>query len=119
MSVEATVQQQLDAYNRRDVEALLAIYADDAQMFEHPAKLIARGSADFRERFAARSREPNLHAQLLNRVVMGNIVIDHERVTRTFAHCPGSGALVMIYQVQDDRIGKAWMLAGATTLDGE
>jgi len=26
---------------------------------------------------------------------------------------------VMIYQVQDDRIGKAWMLAGATTLDGE
>jgi len=25
----------------------------------------------------------------------------------------------MIYQVQDDRIGKAWMLAGATTLDGE
>jgi len=36
MSVEATVQQQLDAYNRRDVEALLAIYADDAQMFEHP-----------------------------------------------------------------------------------
>jgi len=47
--------------------------------------LIARGSADFRERFAARSREPNLHAQLLNRVVMGNIVINHERVTRTFA----------------------------------
>jgi len=25
----------------------------------------------------------------------------------------------MIYQVQDDRIAKAWMLAGATTLDGE
>jgi len=24
----------------------------------------------------------------------------------------------MIYQVQDDRIAKAWMLAGATTLDG-
>ena len=30
----AVVQRQLDAYNARDVDALLATYADDAQTFE-------------------------------------------------------------------------------------
>jgi hypothetical protein len=36
---EAVVQRQLDAYNARDIDALLAIYAADAQMFEYRCKL--------------------------------------------------------------------------------
>jgi hypothetical protein len=32
---EAVVQRQLDAYNARDIETLLALYAADAQQFEH------------------------------------------------------------------------------------
>jgi hypothetical protein len=56
------VQRQLDAYNARDVDALLAIYAPDAQMFEHPSKLLASGAAQLHERFTARFQEPNLHA---------------------------------------------------------
>ncbi len=51
---ETIVQRQLDAYNGRDLEALLSIYAEDAEMFEHPATLLARGSAALRERFMAR-----------------------------------------------------------------
>jgi hypothetical protein len=119
MSAETTVQRQLDAYNARDIDALLAIYADDAQMFEHPAKLVASGSTALRVRFLVRFAEPNLHARLLNRVVMGNIVIDHERVTRTFPDGPGTVELVMIYQVQDEKIAKAWVIAGAASLDGK
>jgi hypothetical protein len=34
---EAVVQQQLNAYNARDIDALLATYAEDAQLFEHPS----------------------------------------------------------------------------------
>ena len=37
------VQAQLDAYNAHDVPALLAIYADDAQQFQHPDTLLATG----------------------------------------------------------------------------
>jgi hypothetical protein len=114
---EAVVQRQLDAYNARDIEALLAIYADDAQMFEHPATLHASGSAALRERFATRFQEPNLEAVLLNRMVMGNIVVDHERVTRTFPEGPGKVELLMIYEVQNGRIMNAWGIAGAKTLD--
>jgi hypothetical protein len=114
---EAIVQRQLDAYNARDLAALLAIYADDAAMFEHPAKLLARGSAALRERFVARFQEPNLHARLLKRIVMGNTVIDHERVTRTFPEGAGTMELVMIYEVKKGRIATAWSIAGTRVLD--
>lgn len=119
LSSEAVVQRQLEAYNARDIDALLAIYADDAQMFEHPAKLLAGGSAALRERFVARFQEPNLHAKLLHRIVAGHLVIDHECVTRTFPEGAGSIELVMIYEVQNGRITKAWNIAGTKTLDGQ
>jgi hypothetical protein len=114
---EAVVQRQLDAFNARDIEALLATYAEDAQMFEQPSKLLASGSAAFRERYTGRFQEPNLRATLLKRIVMGNVVIDHEEVTRTFPEGPGKIALIMIYEVQNGRIARAWSIAGAKTLD--
>jgi len=117
LTPEAVVQRQLDAYNARDVEALLAIYADDAQTFEHPSTLIATGTAALRERFLLRFEEPNLHAQLLSRIVMGNRVVDHEVVTRTFPEGMGTIELIMIYEVQGDRISKAWLMPGPKVLD--
>jgi len=113
---EATVQRQLDAFNARDIDALLAVYAEDAQMFEHPATLVAQGSAALRERFMLRFQEPNLHATLLKRIVSGNTVIDHESVERTFQEGPGRIDLVMIYEVNDGRITKAWSIVGPRTL---
>ncbi len=112
LSPESIVQHQLDAYNARDIEALLAIYADDAQMFEHPSKLLASGPTELRERFAARFREPNLRAILLKRIVAGQMVIDHEKVIRTFPEGAGEIELVMIYEVTNGRIAKAWSIAG-------
>ncbi len=113
----AVVQRQIEAFNARDLDALLATYAEDAQMFEHPAKLLASGAADFRERYIARFQEPNLHAALLSRTVMGHIVVDHEEVARTFPEGPGRIKLIMIYEVQHGRIAKAWSIAGEKTLD--
>ena len=116
LTPEAIVQRQLDAFNARDVDALLATYADDAELFEHPAKLLARGAAAFRERFTARFQEPNLHAALLKRIVMGNFVVDHELVTRTFPEGPGTLELIMTYEVSQGRIARSWSIAGAKTL---
>jgi hypothetical protein len=106
-SPEAVVQRQLDAYNARDVDALLATYADDARQFEHPGQLLASGKAEMRERMALRFQEPNLHARLLQRAVMGNIVIDHERVTRSFPEGSGTVDMVAIYEVRDGKIQSA------------
>ena len=114
----AVVQRQLDAYNARDLDALLALYTDDAEFFEHPAKLLARGTAELRQRFALRFQEPNLHAALVNRIACGATVIDHERVTRTFPEGPGEIEVIMIYEVQDGRIARAWTIPGAKKLLG-
>jgi hypothetical protein len=116
-SPEDIVQRQLDAYNARDIDALLATYATDAQQFEHPGRLVASGHAQIRERMAIRFREPNLHARLLQRVVMGNVVIDHEEVTRSFAEGPGRIELVAIYEVREGGIRSASIVLGKKTLD--
>lgn len=111
------MQRQLDAFNARDLDALLATYADDAEIFEHPATLLASGKAALRERYRARLSEPNLHAELLHRVVLGSKVVDHERVTRTFPEGPGALELLMTYEVQGGRITRSWSIVGARTLN--
>jgi len=116
-SPEIIIQRQLDAYNARDLEALLATYAEDAQQFEHPGKLVASGHAQIRERMAVRFQEPNLHARLIKRAVMGNVVIDHEDVTRTFPEGTGRVELVAIYEVREGKIVTASIVVGANTLD--
>ena len=116
-SPETVVQRQLDAYNARDTEAWLATYAVEGRQYEHPGKLVAAGHAQMRERIAARFQEPNLHAKLLQRSVMGQVVIDHEEVTRSFPEGPGRLELIAIYEVRDGRIQTGSFIAGRKTLE--
>lgn len=116
-SPEVVVQRQLDAYNAKDLESWLATYAEDAQQFEHPGKLLAAGHAQIRARTGPRFTEPNLEARLLRRTVMGNVVIDHEDVIRTFAEGPGRIELVCIYVVENGRIQTASFIFGPQVLD--
>lgn len=108
----SVVQRQLEAYNAHDIDALLATYADEAEQFEHPATLLACGAGEIRTRMHIRFTEPNLRATLLNRIVMGTFVVDHERVMRTFPEGPSTQELVAIYEVKEGRIAKAWFLPG-------
>ena len=114
---ESVVQRQLDAYNARDIDALMATYSDDAQQFEYPTTLLTTGAAQVRERIATRFRESNLHARLVRRIVMGQIVIDHEEVTRTFPEGTGRIELVAIYEVCGGKIVTARFIFGTKTLD--
>jgi hypothetical protein len=114
---ESVVQRQLDAYNARDIDALMETYSDDAQQFEYPGTLLAAGAAQVRERTATRFREANLHARLIRRIVMGQVVIDHEEVTRTFPEGPGNIELVAIYEVRNGKIVTARFVFGTKTLD--
>ncbi len=106
------VQRQLDAYNARDIESFMAVWAEDAQYFSHPSTLLAQGKAAIRERHVARFQEPNLHGQLLKRVVLGTTVVDYERVTRTFPEGAAHVDVVAIYEVIEGKITKAWFIVG-------
>jgi hypothetical protein len=118
-SPEAVVQRQLDAYNARDLDALLATYAPDARQYALPATLLATGHAEMGPRFAARFQEPDLHAHLLRRAVMGNIVIDHETVTRNFPEGRGRVDLVAIYEVADGLIRSQTVQVSNQRLDAQ
>lgn len=106
-SPEAVVQAQLDAYNAKDIDALLATYAPDAEQYQLHGPLLARGSEEMRARFLARFVEPDLFANLISRMSMDNIVIDHEVVTRNLPEGLGTVEMMCIYEVADGRIQKA------------
>ncbi|PPT23138.1 nuclear transport factor 2 family protein [Xanthomonas arboricola] len=112
-SVLSIVQAQLDAYNAKDIDALLATYADDAEHYTLHGPQLAKGHAMLRERFLARFQEPDLHAQLLSRTVVGNIVADAERITRNFPDGIGLVEMLCIYEVVDGKIRRASFATGA------
>jgi len=110
----AVVQEQLDAYNARDVERLLATYAEDAEQFNLHGERLAQGHAQMRERFLIRFTEPDLHAQLISRNVLGAVVVDFELITRNLPEGLGQVEMLCIYEVQDGRIRKASFRTGET-----
>jgi hypothetical protein len=117
INAEKIVQRQLDAYNARDIDAFMAMWASDAQYFEHPSKLLASGAAEIRARHIVRFKEPNLFGRLIKRMVVGNKVVDQEVVTRTFPEGTGRIDVIAIYEVQDDKIANAWFILGSPVLD--
>jgi len=112
----SVVQEQLDAYNAKDVEALLKTYAPDAEQYTLHGELLAKGLEQFRSRFLARFEEPNLHAKLVSRIVVGNIVTDAELITRDFPEGPGTLEMLCIYEVVAGHIQKASFALGQKTL---
>ena len=116
-SPETVVQRQLDAYNARDLDAWSASFAEDAVQYEFPGKLLAQGMEQIRARTGPRfASEPDLHATLIRRAVMGNVVIDYEDVTRNLPEGIGRVEIVCIYLVEEGLIRSASYVFGPPVL---
>ena len=109
-------RHQLDAYNAKDIEALLATYSPRAEQYATGGELLAQGHEEMRPRFLARFAEPNLHARLLSRQVAGNMVADLELIERTFPEGIGSIEMLCIYEVFEGRIVRATFATGEKKL---
>lgn len=96
-------QQQLNAYNAHDLEAFLAPYAEDVEIFTFPDQPRLKGKAQMRSAYTFITRTPGLYCELQHRIVQGNTVIDHEKVYRTGA--PPTFA-VAIYTIENGKIRK-------------
>jgi hypothetical protein len=105
---EAVVQRQLVAYNARDLERFLAGYSDDVRLYRPPATDPAiAGKAAFADFYATqRFNRAGLHADVLNRMVLGNKVIDHERI---FGVGEEPFEVAIVYEVSDERIRHVWV----------
>ena len=108
-AAEQVVQAQLDAYNRRDIEAFVATYAPDVKIYDHPDQLQMEGANRLRESYSRLFGSiPELKATVANRIVQGSFVIDHE----TVSGLPGGRQItaVAVYEVQDGLIQRVWFI---------
>lgn len=103
------VQQQVNAYNARDLEAFIATYSPDIKIYIHPDTLRGSGHGEMRKIYGELFKNvPKLHCEIVNRIVMGNFVIDQERVT---GNPNGRVAnAVAIYEVRDGLIQRVWFV---------
>jgi len=111
------VKMQLEAYNARDIESFMQWWADDCAYHAFPDTPLAHGTVEIRARHVERFKEPDLFGKLLNRSVVGNVVVDHETVRRSFPEGPGEVDVICIYEIDNGKIAKAWFKVGAPRLD--
>lgn len=106
-SPEDLAQRQLNAYNFRNIEAFLEPYADDVEIYNYPDKLLSKGKVEMRKGYAEMFKnEPNLHCELKERIVQGNIVIDKERVQFGDKIVEA----VAIYHIENNKINKVYFI---------
>lgn len=75
-------QKQLDAYNKRDINAFLDAYSKDVKVYSYPNKLDYKGLENMRKRYQDFFKNTkDLHCKLVDRIVFKDQVIDHELVT--------------------------------------
>jgi imidazolonepropionase-like amidohydrolase len=100
-------QRQLNAYNFRNIDAFLEPYADDVEVYNYPNKLQFKGKETMRKGYSEMfEKTPNLHCELVGRIVQGNIVIDKERVQF------GDKILeaVAMYHIENGKIKKVYFI---------
>jgi hypothetical protein len=106
----SVVQRQLEAYNRRDLEAFAALFADNVEVWRMPAGTPALAGREALRAFYATQRfnRPALHAEIVHRHVFGNKVFDHERI-HGLADAPLE--MMAVYEVADGHIERVWFYA--------
>ncbi|MEQ9592014.1 MAG: amidohydrolase family protein [Cyclobacteriaceae bacterium] len=99
---EELVQRQVVAYNARDLEGFLSVYSKDVKLYSFPDKLILEGMEQMRERYAERfGSSPNLYVEIANRDIMGEYIVDYEKVQGI---TDGIVEAMAIYHVKDGLI---------------
>ena len=101
----SVVQRQFEAYNARDLEAMIACYAADCVI----AGLNGPVTETDREGLPARYAKifadfPENYARLVNRIHLGNTVVDHEDVNRGAGK--GRFEVIAIYTVKNGAIAR-------------
>jgi hypothetical protein len=108
---EAIAQRQLDAYNDRDLARFVQEYTEDVQVFRLPDP---KPAIVGREALAAHYRDnrfnlPDLHAELVKRMVFGNKVIGPGNRDRLAERAPCTPAA--IYEVTPQGISRVWFVS--------
>ena len=107
--IEKLVQQQLQSYNSRDIDAFLEPYGENVEVYNFPNNISGKGKNYMKTNYKRLfSDSPSLHCEVINRMVLGNIVIDHEKITGL----RGMNTIeaIAIYEIENDKIIKVYFI---------
>jgi hypothetical protein len=108
MSIEQVVQQQIQFYNQQDIEGFARTYADDITVYTFPDNTITlSGKQALIERYTETFKK-KMFADIKNRSIVGNKVIDWEIATNGLTGDRTS--LMAIYEVENNLITKVWFI---------
>ena len=113
------IKNHVDAYNRRDVDALVATFAADAELFILPGTVpVYSGREAIRDAYAdqlernclgtMRRECPDLKTRVTSWQVVGRFVVTYQLVTLVETAPPL--LYVLIYEVREGLIRSAWFL---------
>ena len=107
---ETLVQAQLEAYNKHDLATFVALFSDDVRIYRPPATTpVLQGKAAFSDFYQnERFDLPNLHAEVVGRMVVGNKIVDHERISG-LKEAPFD--VMVVFEVNDGLIQAMWSFA--------
>lgn len=107
MHPEAIIQQQVEAYNQRDIASFVACHHPQVKLYNFgEPEPFAEGRAKLHEIYSdVFDHSPNLFSDVKQRIVMGNKVIDYETITGRKGI--EEMEIIAIYEVEEGLIGKA------------
>jgi len=99
--------EQLEGYNNRDIEAFLAPYSEDVEVYTFPDILRYKGKDTMRINYSNMfNSTADLHCKIVNRLVQRDFLIDQEEVIKNGVVIHA----VAIYKIENDKISKVYFL---------
>lgn len=99
--------KQIDAFNQRDLDGFMALYAEDAVVAEFPSgKVLWAGKAAIRERYATMFKANTMPpVRVPTRVVDGAFVVDYEEWD---AKAGERNHATWMYEIRGGLIRRGW-----------
>jgi len=104
-SPEAVIDRLVEAYNAGDTRAFGALFHEDAVTVGHPDRALQSGKPEIVDHYARLFEKASEgRNEVLHRVVIGDRVVEHERITSAVNAEPYE--IVSIYTVRDGLIAR-------------
>lgn len=104
------IQDQLNAYNEQNLAKMMTFFAADIQLFDFAeSEPLVKGIVAVEKLYKhVFDHSPDLHAEILNRIVFDDKVIDQERVT--VRKGVPQMEVVVIYELAGGLISKVYFI---------
>lgn len=104
MKNEELIDLQLSSYNNHDIDGFMKTYSDEIEIYSWgKSEPDILGKINMKEIYEKAFKNKNLKAKILNRIIIGNKVIDEEEVETE----PGKKfKAIAIYEIDYNKIKK-------------